>query len=166
MDPNEALKQILRGCRIGDHVEALRDWIGRGGFAPDIEAPDDTMRYIKALLRYSDTPGQVEDSEPVRVSANFRGLLVLRARNWVPLISWADILEASHKHDLDVLENLTPEELPDPDSVDSSEDGETEDDTDDTDDLELDDDEDTGDPEDDEVIDPEPNKDNETIEEL
>lgn len=34
MDPNTALQSILHGHMIADHVEALRDWLRGGGFAP------------------------------------------------------------------------------------------------------------------------------------
>lgn len=35
MDPTAALESILHGHMVLDHVEALRDWLRGGGFAPE-----------------------------------------------------------------------------------------------------------------------------------
>jgi hypothetical protein len=94
MDPNTALAEILRGNLIDDHVEALRQWLGNGGFQPNLETPDDTLHWFQVKLRHYDTPAQLPEEEAVRVSANTTGILVLRARNWVPFLTWFQVLHA------------------------------------------------------------------------
>jgi hypothetical protein len=101
MDPNTALLSILRGEELLDHVEALRGWLSRGGFSPDVELPDDALNHYKIIL--SNNPDK-------RVSANTAGLVVLQSRQWVPALDWNQVLEIGGIHgttdDLEVIEDL------------------------------------------------------------
>lgn len=57
MDPNAALDSILRGHMIADHVEALREWLSRGGFAPTGSVPVDCHEAFGAWPKW---PARVE----------------------------------------------------------------------------------------------------------
>ncbi len=55
MDPNAALESILRGHMMQEHLEALREWIGIGGFVPEpIYLPVDCAPCFSELPRETD----------------------------------------------------------------------------------------------------------------
>lgn len=78
MDPTAALESILCGHMMFDHVEALRDWMRGGGFAPEARfIPVDCHEHFGAFPK------------DVDISADAGGLTI-GGQRW---FRWSEIIE-------------------------------------------------------------------------
>jgi hypothetical protein len=82
MDPNTALHSILCGHLIADHVEALRDWMRDGGFAPRA-----TCMPVDCHVAFSDW---CKDTDVVADQNGIGGMDLKRRHMFMP---WAEVLK-------------------------------------------------------------------------
>jgi hypothetical protein len=97
MDPNTALLAILRGHMVAEHIEALREWISKGGFFPLVDPPLESAYFREYFL--------VEFAH--KVGANHEGLnFFAKSRSSDELIhitteAWEIVLQETASADSD-----------------------------------------------------------------
>lgn len=103
MDPNEALRNILRGYEVADHIEALFGWLSNGGFEPEIILGDEEdWPYLDCLF--------VEFAKIIRANIDGVQYFAVHTDGREELIStteWLVVRRETADDDIDALEKIT-----------------------------------------------------------
>lgn len=90
MDPNAALENILTGCMIDDHAEALSEWLARDGFAPAIRTLPELDRcavFVREhVVRHYRGLVSADCTTSIRVRADRNGLWTAPPEGPIPFI--------------------------------------------------------------------------------
>jgi hypothetical protein len=115
MDPNAALNAIIRGHMVEEHVEALIGWLANGGFAPQVEVPDDPYAYMGFLFVEFAKIISADDQGITYYGRNPDGSLV-----YITTLKWAVFFREYGRH-LDMGDKLDKreKEYADEDDTDS-----------------------------------------------